>query len=292
MQSSARFQIEYRQLEKRLKLDVPTLSDPIVRDLFHESDLFVRSFSGMTSFGLLSPFDFVSILTLISEIISHIFVIYSLTDGFTHFWILLFSVFSSALPLILPWFGSSRTYPDSFYSPQEAQSAERQEKMRHLVSSDPHRPEILLFGLGPWILSNWAEARKTLLGLEKPSFLRETAFFGQVSLNEIMVAIQHVCAPHPAKTSVAYNLNPKIPLVLMMQTSSTSLGSFTLYRTSIQSLIYTTRNLINMARLAFQGVFLMGAFCCAMEYTPRLQPKPEDEVPYVPVQGGMKIEAR
>lgn len=164
----------------------------------------------MTSFGLLSPFDFVSILTLVSEIISHLFVIYSLTDGFTHFWILLFSVLSSALPLILPWFSGSRAYPDSFYSPQETLSAERQEKMRHLVSSDPHRPEILLFGLGPWILSSWAEARKTLLGLEKPSFLRETAFFGQVSLNEIMVAIQHVRSLSVVKRMVAYIL-PKDP---------------------------------------------------------------------------------
>jgi hypothetical protein len=192
VQSSARFSIEHKQLEKRLKLDVPTLSDPVIRDLFHESDLFVRSFSGMTSFGLLSPFDFVSMITLSSEIVSHLFVIYSLTSGYTHFWILSFSVLSSILPLILPWFTCTRSFPDSFYSPQEALSAERQEKMRHLAHSDPHRPEILLFGLGPWILKSWADARKTLLGLEKPSFFRETAFFGQVSLNEILVAIQHV----------------------------------------------------------------------------------------------------
>ena len=184
--------IEYRQMEKRLQLDVPSLSDPVTRDLFQESDLFVRSFSGMTSLGLLSPFDFVSMLTLTSEIISHLYVIYTLTSDFTHVWILLFSVASAFIPFILPWFHTGRSHPDSLYTPQEAQAAEKQEKMRHLAHNDSHRPELLLFGLGPWILESWAQARKSLLGLEKPNIFRETALLGQVSLNEIMVAVQHV----------------------------------------------------------------------------------------------------
>jgi hypothetical protein len=146
----------------------------------------------MTSFGLLSPFDFVSILTLVSEIFSHLFVIYSMTKSSTHILVLLFSVVSSILPLVLPRFSDARSHPDYFYSPAEAACAEKQEKMRHLAHSDPHRPEILLFGLSPWILSSWAHARKTLLRLEKPSFFRETAFFGQVGLSEILVASQHV----------------------------------------------------------------------------------------------------
>jgi len=192
VQSSARFLIEYRQMEKRLQLDVPSLSDPVTRDLFQESDLFVRSFSGMTSLGLLSPFDFVSMLTLVSEILSHLYVIYTLTNDLSHVWILLFSLSSALLPFILPWFHTGCSRPDSLYTPQEAQAAEKQEKMRHLAHNDSHRPEILLFGLGPWILESWAQARKSLLGLEKPNIFRETALLGQVSLNEIMIAVQHV----------------------------------------------------------------------------------------------------
>jgi len=57
---SARFFIEYKQMEQRVRLDVPTLDDPIVRSLLQESDLFVRSFSG-SGFGLLSPLDFIRI---------------------------------------------------------------------------------------------------------------------------------------------------------------------------------------------------------------------------------------
>lgn len=179
-------------MEKRLQLDVPSLSDPVTRDLFQESDLFVRSFSGMSSLGLLSPFDFVSVLTLVSEIVSHLYVIYTLTNDSSHVWILLFSLASAFLPFILPWFHAGRSHPDSLYTPQEAQAAEKQEKMRHLGLNDSLRPELLLFGFGPWILESWAHARKSLLGLEKPNIFRETAFLGQVSLNEIMIAVQHV----------------------------------------------------------------------------------------------------
>jgi hypothetical protein len=289
-------------MEKRLQLDVPSLSDPVTRDLFQESDLFVRSFSGMTSLGLLSPFDFVSILTLVSEIISHLYVIYSLTSDFAHVWILLFSVVSAFLPFILPWFHTGRSHPDSLYTPQEAQAAEKQEKMRHLAHNDSHRPELLLFSLGPWILESWAQARKLLLSLEKPNIFRETAILGQVSLNEIMVAVQHVRNAGSSFISSSPRPNPhrfshffcstQIPLVIMMQSSSATLGSFTLYRTSIQSLVYSIRNLINMARLAFQGVFLIGAFCCAMAYEPKLEPKDDVRTPYHPTKRGMKIEAR
>ena len=179
-------------MEKRLQLDVPSLSDPVTRDLFQESDLFVRSFGGMSSLGLLSPFDFVSILTLVSEIISHLYVICSLTNDLTHIWILLFSVLSAFLPFLLPWFHAGRSHPDSLYTPEEAQAAEKQEKMQHLAHNDSHRPELLLFSLSPWILEGWSQACKSLLGLDKPNIFRETVILGQVSLNEILVAVQHV----------------------------------------------------------------------------------------------------
>ena len=57
IQSSARFVMEYRQMEQRVRMDAPTLADPHIRDLFHESDLFVRSFNGTANFGLFSPLD-------------------------------------------------------------------------------------------------------------------------------------------------------------------------------------------------------------------------------------------
>lgn len=98
--------------------------------------------------------------------------------------------------------------------------------------------------------------------------------------------------PNPHGFSLFVFFSTQIPLVIMMQSSSATLGSFTLYRTSIQSLVYSIRNLINMARLAFQGVFLMGAFCCAMAYEPKLEPKEDVRTPYQPTKRGMKIEAR
>ena len=80
--------------------------------------------------------------------------------------------------------------------------------------------------------------------------------------------------------------------MLVLQTSSASLGSFTLYRSSVQSLVFTARALSETLRLAFQGVFLMGAFCAAMEVQPRLQPSKEALIRYKSSGKGMKIEAR
>lgn len=83
-----------------------------------------------------------------------------------------------------------------------------------------------------------------------------------------------------------------IPMFLMFQSSSASLGSLALYRSSIQSVVYTVGNLVNTARMAFQGIFFMGAFCAAMNIEPRLTPLSEDAEIYSSITNGMKIEAR
>lgn len=81
-------------------------------------------------------------------------------------------------------------------------------------------------------------------------------------------------------------------MFLMFQSSSASLGSLALYRSSIQSVVYTVGNLVNTARMAFQGIFFMGAFCAAMNIEPRLTPVSEDAELYPSIPNGMKIEAR
>jgi hypothetical protein len=77
----------------------------------------------------------------------------------------------------------------------------------------------------------------------------------------------------------------------MLQTS-TSLGSLALYRSSVQSIVYTISTLFITLQMAVQGVFLMGAFCASMEIEPFLQPRKESRVKYESWSGGMKIEAR
>lgn len=44
--------------------------------------------------------------------------------------------------------------------------------------------------------------------------------------------------------------------------------------------------------MAFQGIFLMGAFCAAMNILPELEPMEEDVISYPSLPCGMKIEAR
>lgn len=78
----------------------------------------------------------------------------------------------------------------------------------------------------------------------------------------------------------------------MFQTSSASLGSLALYRSSIQALVFTFGNVLTTVRMAYQGVFLMGAFCAAMKMQPELEPRDEDVISYPSLPCGMKIEAR
>ena len=77
-----------------------------------------------------------------------------------------------------------------------------------------------------------------------------------------------------------------------MQSSATTLGSFTLYRGAVEAIVLSVRQLVQLTRMAFQGVFLMGAFAAAMEVQPRLQPPKEDRVPYPASPAGMTIELR
>jgi len=270
---SARYFVEYQQLEQRVRLDLPTLADPIVRDLLQESDLFARSFNG-GGFGLLSPLDFINILALITEVASHLLVILSLTGGATHFGVLLLSIFSATLPLLATWFGFSQPQSEALYNPREVRAADRQEKLRNLAYSDTHRPEIVLFGLGDWILQSWASARKVVLSSEQSHFTRESPILAHVNFADFLFALQN------------------IPVVLLLQTSSASLGSLTLYRSSIQSVVFAVGQLFTTTRMAFQGIFLMGAFCAAMKIKPRLHPKDEEKVAYRALPGGVRIQAR
>ncbi|KAJ7688422.1 P-loop containing nucleoside triphosphate hydrolase protein [Mycena rosella] len=270
---SAKFYVEYVQMEQRVRLDIPTLSDPAVRDLLQESDLFARSFSG-SGFGLLSPLDFIHIISLVTEIISHLLLILSLTGGATHYGVLLLSIFSATLPLFVTWFGCPQTHSETLYSPREARAADRQEKMRNLAYNEAHRPEIELFGLGEWILKTWASARKVVLDSEQSQHLRDSSLISKLNFSDFLFALQN------------------IPLVLLLQTSSTSLGSLTLYRSSVQSVILASRNLLATSRMVFQGIFFMSAFCAGKDLKPKLQPKLEDAVSYQTSVSGATIRAR
>jgi hypothetical protein len=281
-------------MEQRVRLDIPTLSDPTVRDLLAESDLFVSSFQGAGGFGLLSPFDLIRVFSLISELASHIFVLSTISYGPLSVFALVISFLSATYPLVqsslLP-----RTYrfDTPVYSEEEIRLTEKQEQMRQLSLSDTHRPEVLLFGLGPWILQTWAAARQTVLGLHssQQSFQSPSNIFSHLNVAEIIAALQNVSLHSINITLKFIFVHSKLPFVLMLQTS-TSLGSLALYRSSVQSIVYTISTLFITLQMAVQGVFLMGAFCASMEIEPFLQPKEESRVKYESLSGGMKIEAR
>ncbi|KAG2013349.1 ATP-binding cassette transporter [Coprinopsis cinerea AmutBmut pab1-1] len=252
---SARFYIEYKQMEHRVHLDVPTLADPQVRDLLQESDLFARSFSG-GGFGFISPLDFINIFSLAVEILSHLWLLISFTRDLSQLGVLLFTVVSSLFPFVLARFSNPSTCFDNPTTSKEARAADKQERMRNLAYSDQHRPEIALFGLGDWILASWSNARKIVLASEQPITRNSTAHF-----TDIIYALQNARA-------------------------------ITAYRTSIQCVLYASSNLITTAKMAFQGIFLMSAFCASIKLRPRLMPKHEDTARYMPSPSGAKIEVK
>ena len=178
-------------MEQRVKLDVPTLADPVVRSLLQESDLFVRSFAG-GGFGLLSPLEFIRIFSLLTEIASHAYLIISLTRGVSHLGILLVSILSTMLPLFLSWFSYSPEQMEYPTSAKELRAADRQERLRNLAYSDVHRPEIVLFGLGDWILKSWSSARKIAIASEQLSYARNISVIDQFNLAELVCAVQNV----------------------------------------------------------------------------------------------------
>lgn len=265
---SARFFIEYKQMEHRVRLDVPTLADPQVRDLLQESDLFARSFSG-GGFGFISPLDFINIFSLLIEILSHLWLILTLTRDASCFGVLLFSIASALLPFFLSRFTQSTTGIDNPISAKEMRAAEKQERMRNLAYSDIHRPEISLFGLGDWILNSWSAARKIVLASEQTVSRNSTVHFA-----DLMYALQN------------------LPVILILQSTSTTLGAITAYRSSIQCAVYAVGNLISTTKMAFQGLFLMSAFSASMKLKPKLQPRNEDVARYMSQPGGVSIDVK
>jgi hypothetical protein len=181
-----------------------TLSDPLVKALLQESDLFARSFSG-SGFGLISPLDFIFLLRLPMEICAHLVLIISLTGGATHYGVLLLSIFSAILPLLVTWFGCPHAHSETLYSPRETRAADRQEKMRNLAYNEAHRPEIELFGLGDWILKTWASARRVVLDSEQSQHLRDSSLISKLNFSDFLFALQNV---GQSKSLCASNIDP------------------------------------------------------------------------------------
>ncbi|KZT12787.1 P-loop containing nucleoside triphosphate hydrolase protein [Laetiporus sulphureus 93-53] len=278
VQSSIQFLLEHKQIETRLRLDVPTLADPVVRDLLQESDFFVRSFGSMSSFGLFSMFDITRILTLISELVSHLFILSSLTRSNMSDAVLITCVLASAVPSLFPWLATGRTMFEDLDDPHELRLLAKQEKMRALAYSDALRQEVVFFGLGSWILRGWAQARMALLKAERSQSKQSAEFTSQllsrVGISDLSAAVQNML------------------LMLLVKTSPASLGTFTLYRNSVQALFLTIAALIHSLRMAYQAIFLMSAYWAATTVKAHLRPTASQRMNYECSCKGMELQVK
>ena len=173
-------------MERRVRLDVPTLADPSVTDLLRESEMFSQSIAG----GFSSPLEFLRIISLLTEIVSHLFLLLSITRGASELGVLALSIVSIVLPIFLSWVSCSRDRPDTPTSLKEQRAAEKQMRLRNLVYQPMFRPEISLFGLGDWILKSWSSAMKVSLG-SQPDYARRISVLDQFNLNEVVYAVQN-----------------------------------------------------------------------------------------------------
>ena len=158
--------------------------------------MFVRSFNGFSAFGLFSPFDFMRLLTLVSELVTHLWLLSSLTFGGTPLSVIVISLVLSALPSMLSWLSNESPIWDCTNNQKEARLTAKQEAMRRLAHSDAHRPEVMLFDLGPWILKAWSRSRRALLSLERQQKGCDTKLssrlLSRVYLSDMFTAFQNV----------------------------------------------------------------------------------------------------
>lgn len=181
----------------RLRLDMPSLSDPQVRDVLHESDLFVRSFSG--SIGPISPLDFLNVFTTLADVAAQLWLLWSIADfglASSTPWILFISLLPTLLGLTSSWLGALQPWPQFADGVHDASHSEQSERMRTLAFSESYRQEVLFFGLGPWILQSWKSARRELLRVQTitaaASCVSMAQSFFYNGSSEVVSLIQHV----------------------------------------------------------------------------------------------------
>lgn len=169
VQNSVSLHFQYLQMQTRLRLDIPALADPLVNDLLEESNKFVNSFA-KGSPTVLTPLGLVSLVTSFSEVISQIYVLYTLlhhcSPSLLHSHIItIVSValprFPRALTFFRGWYESvDDEWPDEELSKRSDWVKVRIAQMEKMAQIAQYRAEVVLFGLADWILECWISAKR------------------------------------------------------------------------------------------------------------------------------------
>ncbi|KAG8987147.1 hypothetical protein FRB94_002573 [Tulasnella sp. JGI-2019a] len=185
----------------------------------------------------------------------------------------------------------SSTWPHALYNPEEAETCETHERMRRLAYDDGFKSEIMLFGLSDWILKTWVRTREKLLaassdgGANSGSMRSRTRrnrnrTHGGGLLSTLLSPILAILPFDIDATTVVEFLREctrdlmltlqAIPLIL--QLSTTTLGTATLYRTTLTSLLTSVQTLSHTFDQTYQGIFLLAAFHASSMAQPLLEP--------------------
>ncbi|KAG8885952.1 hypothetical protein FRB98_001519 [Tulasnella sp. 332] len=184
------------------------------------------------------------------------------------------------------------TWPHALYNPEEAETCETHERMRRLAYDDGFKSEIMLFGLSDWILNTWVKTREKLLATSSSpssggtgstrsrSRRRRSRQGGGGPLSWLLTPLLAIL-PFDVDAAVATDFLREcarelmltlqaIPLIL--QLSTTTLGTATLYRTTLTSLLSSVQTLSHTFDQTYQGIFLLAAFHASSTAQPLLEP--------------------
>lgn len=173
VQQSVRQTYQRIQLQNQLRLDIPALADPVVQDLFDESNRFVTSLgSGMDT--ILTPVGLMSLLRDLTEIISQSFLLFKILSNpqfhQTQIWaasLVSLPQASAILARLRRWVQSpDDDWPDDLFSQRAVALKRRIAQLENLVYDFSFKSEVVLFGLADWILMEWTKATQEDMELD------------------------------------------------------------------------------------------------------------------------------
>lgn len=275
--------IEYLYLKSQLTLDIPTLSDDRVAPLLTEAGAFAgfESFTSSNGQYAKSPSrQMVALTDMLRDIVALVsrssVVIHTILgttkNGKFSLSTMLF-LFMSFLPSLLGLLTIVNHHWSRFFLPPMTKR-----EIHELGRNGQYKQEILLFGLGDWVMEKWKQANE--LTREERDMARDDLW--KTGVNMFRDSVESIC----------YAL-----IALGAFPTTISIGNMRLCQTCADSLVNIIKHLNGQMEELVLYVYLGTAFVESLRIQETLFKSEEKLIDYQPVQhlsgrSGMRIEAR
>ncbi|KIO28294.1 hypothetical protein M407DRAFT_22503 [Tulasnella calospora MUT 4182] len=275
--------IEYLYLKSQLTLDIPTLSDDRVAPLLTEAGAFAgfESFTSSNGQYAKSPSrQMVALTDMLRDIVALvsrssvvIHTILGTTKQGTFSLSTVLFLFMSFLPSLLGFLTVVNHHWSRFFLPPMTKR-----EIHELGRNGQYKQEILLFGLGDWVMDKWRQAND--LTREERDMARDDLW--KTGVNMARDSVESVC----------YAL-----IALGAFPTSISIGNMRLCQTCADSLVNIIKHLNGQMEELVLYVYLGTAFVESLRIQDTLLKSDEKRIDYASVQHlsgrrGMRIEAK